>query len=316
MKCLVTGAPGFAGSHLCELLVADGAEVVAVAMPGESLHRIEHLKSSLEIRFADVADPNALAAAGGGFEADVVFHLAALASVPASFDDPKAAFRINTLGTVNLLDALKSSPPEKFIYISTAEVYGRVRQEDMPIRETEVLKPANPYSASKAAAEVAVRQCWRTYAFPAVVLRPFNHTGPRQGPGFAPSDFAGAVARIEKGLSEPRLAVGNLESSRDFTDVRDMVRAYALAARFAEPGEVYNISSGKRIKIADVLDILLSLSRADIEVVHDPARSRPSDTPVVVGDSAKFRRRTGWQPEIPVKQTLSDLLDSWREAVG
>jgi GDP-4-dehydro-6-deoxy-D-mannose reductase len=160
-----------------------------------------------------------------------------------------------------------------------------------------------------------VTQYWHTFGFPAVIMRPFNHTGPRQGPGFAPSDFAQAVAEIEKGARKPRMAVGNLDSRRDYSDVRDVVKAYLAAARRGEPGEVYNVSSGRAVAIREVLDILLSLTSADIAVETDPSRMRPSDTPILIGDSSKLMRRTGWKPTITdLAVTLGGLLDSWLEA--
>ncbi|MHC4714900.1 MAG: GDP-mannose 4,6-dehydratase [Planctomycetota bacterium] len=313
MKCLVTGAPGFAGSH--ELLVSEGFDVVGVALPGEDLSRLGEVKGKIDLRSVDICDAAGLSEAVSGERFDYVFHLAALASVPASFEDPPAAVRVNTLGTANLLDALRSKTPEKFIHISSADVYGTVRPEDTPLREGRPQRPSNPYAASKAAAEIICLQYWRTFALPVVILRPFNHTGPGQGPGFAPSDFARAIARIEKGADEPRLAVGNLDSERDYSDVRDIVKAYVAAARAGEAGEVYNVSSGRAVRISEVLEALLSGGTAEIEVVQDPAKMRPSDTPLVVGDSSKFRRRTVWSNTIDLKKTLADLLDWWRGVV-
>lgn len=315
MNVLVTGIAGFAGSHLAKRLVDEGHKVAGIAMPGESLKRLQPLGSGVETRFADIADAKSLSAALSGIEADYVFHLAAVASVPAAFAAPETAFRVNTLGTVNLLEAMRPARLKRFLYISSADVYGHVPPEALPLRETQTLRPASPYSASKAASEIIALQYWRAYALPVVILRPFNHTGPGQGFGFAPSDFAGAIARIERGLTSRKLSVGNLESYRDFTDVRDMVRAYALAARLCEAGEVYNISNGRSVRTGDVLKTLLGFSTAKIEMVPDPARQRPSDTPVVTGDHSKFSARTLWQPEIPLETTLRDLLNSYRAGV-
>lgn len=312
MNCLVTGAAGFAGSHLAEYLVKRGHAVVGLAMPGEDLFRLNGLRGSMEIRPEDITDRQSLRERIGNTKFDWVFHLAALASVANSFGAPGLAFRVNTQGTVNILEALRPKPPKMLVYVSSADVYGQVPASAIPIRETAPLKPASPYAASKAAAEIACLQYWRTFAFPIVVLRPFNHTGPRQGPGFAPSDFASAIARIEKGLDPPKLAVGNLDSHRDYSDVRDIVRAYALAAEHCEAGEVYNVSSGNAVKIGDLLQSLLSRSSAQVAVSQDPSRSRPSDVPYVLGDSSKFARRTGWRPEVPFDTTLTDLLDWWR----
>lgn len=315
MKSLVTGAPGFAGSHLAELHIAEGFDVVGIALPGEDVSRLAAVKDKVDVRFADVSDAAAIAKAVSGEHFDCVFHLAALASVPATFADPLAAVRVNTLGTANLIEALRAVPPGKLVCISSADVYGAVRPDETPLKESRTLAPGNPYAASKAAAEAIAWQYWRTFSMPVVVLRPFNHTGPRQGPGFAPSDFARAIARIEKGLDEPRLSVGNLESERDYSDVRDIVKAYLAAARKGEPGEIYNVSSGRAVRIREVLDILLSATKARIEVVQDPSKMRPSDTPIVVGDSSKFRRRTGWSNTIDLKTTLADLLEWWRGQV-
>ncbi len=315
MKCLVTGAPGFAGSHLVEHLVSEGIDVVGIALPGEDVSRLAGIKGKIDLRSVDICDAPGLRAAISGEDFDYVFHLAALASVPASFGDPPAAVRVNVLGTANLLEAFRAQPPGKFIQISSADVYGTVRPDETPLREARTLRPSSPYAASKAAAETICLQYWRTFALPVVILRPFNHTGPGQGPGFAPSDFARAIARIEKGADEPRLAVGNLDSERDYSDVRDMVRAYAAAARLGEAGEVYNVSSGRAVRISEVLETLLSGAGAEIEVVKDPAKMRPSDTPLVVGGSSKFRRRTGWSNTIDLEKTLADLLDWWRGAV-
>ena len=312
MTCLVTGIAGFAGSHLAECLLNAGREVAGLALPGEDLSRLNSVRDRIDLRLADITDAGALERALEGLEPAYVFHLAALASVPQSFAQADAALRVNTLGTLNLLEAFKSRRLSRFVYISSADVYGFVRADEVPVRETHRLKPSNPYAASKAAAEVVCTQYWRTFAVPVVILRPFNHTGPRQGPGFAPSDFARAISRIEKGLEAPRLTVGNLDSQRDYSDVRDVVRAYRDAAECCEPGEVYNISSGQATRIADLLSVLVSDARIDIEVVRDPAKARPSDTPVVVGDHSKFSRRTGWQPQIPFVDTLRNLLDWWR----
>lgn len=310
---LITGVAGFAGSHLAERLVAEGHQVVGISMPGEDLKRLDGLKGKIELRSADITDRLDLKTSTLSVRPDYVFHLAALASVANSFGAPALAFRVNTLGTVNLLETLRPHPPEKFIYISSADVYGAVAPSRVPIRETEPPRPASPYAASKAAAEVACLQYWRTYAMPVVILRPFNHTGPRQAPGFAPSDFARAIARIEKGLDPASLPVGNLDSRRDYSDARDIVRAYALAALRCEPGEVYNVSSGRAVRIGDLLSALLALSSAEIKIVPDPERARPSDSPIVVGDHSKFSRRTGWQPSVPFETTLFDLL-AWHRA--
>lgn len=312
MECLVTGAAGFAGSHLCELLAKEGHTIKGLAMPGEDLARLNGLKGSMEVWVADITDRTVLRDKLANARFDWIFHLAALSSVASSFGAPSLAFRVNTQGTVNLLEIFRQRPPKSFVYVSSADVYGVVPASEIPIRETCELKPASPYAASKAAAEIACLTYWRTFGLPVVILRPFNHTGARQGQGFAPSDFASAIARIEKGLDAPKLAVGTLDSYRDYGDVRDIVRAYALAAQRCEAGETYNVSTGNVVKIADLLDALLAKSSAKITVTQDPAKSRPSDMPYARGDSSKLRRRTGWEPAVPFDTTLEDLLAWWR----
>lgn len=317
MRALVTGIAGFAGSHLAELLLSEGFEVAGIALPGEDLSRLDGVRDSVEVRLADICDGDALSEAIEGMEPQYVFHLAAFASVPASFTHPAETVRVNAFGTANLFEQLRRLEPVKVVHISSADVYGQVRPDEVPIRETHELSPANPYAASKAAGEILALAAWRTFGLPVVVLRPFNHTGPRQGPGFAPSDFAMAIAGIEEGLQPPRLSVGNLRSMRDYSDVRDVARAYLAAARHCEPGETYNVSSGSAVEIRHVLDTLLGLAARDIEVVDDPEKMRPSDTPLVVGDNTKFRLRTGWEPNrIPIEETLADLLDWWRQQVA
>ena len=313
MQALVTGIAGFAGSHLAELLVREGFEVAGLALPGEDLSRLEEVADSVEVRRADICETEGLTAALEGLNPHYVFHLAALASVPASFERPSEAVRVNAYGAANLFSQSLPLHPSKIVHISSADVYGHVKPDEVPLRENRELKPANPYAASKAAGEVIAREFWRTEALPIVILRPFNHTGARQGPGFAPSDFAMAIARIEAGLEPPRLSVGNLSSMRDYSDVRDIARAYLAAALHGEPGEVYNVSSGAAVEIRHILDILLEMASCDIEVAEDPGKMRPSDTPLVVGDNTKFRRRTGWEPgKISTKETLAALLDWWR----
>ena len=189
-----------------------------------------------------------------------------------------------------------------------------VHEDELPIRETNPLRPLSPYAVSKVAQDMLAYQYFMSYGTDVVITRGFNHEGPRRGPVFVASDFAKQIADIERGLKTPVIHVGNLEARRDFTDVRDMVRAYWLALEKCEPGEVYNICSGTAWSIQKVLDHLLSLTKAKIEVRQDPARLRPSDVPILLGDNSKFVKATGWQPTIPFEQTLKDMLEFWRRA--
>jgi GDP-4-dehydro-6-deoxy-D-mannose reductase len=198
----------------------------------------------------------------------------------------------------------------------SSEEYGLVLPDEVPIKETNPLRPLSPYAVSKVAQDLLAYQYHQSYGLKTVRTRGFNHTGPRRGDVFVTSNFAKQIASIEAGLQEPVIRVGNLESVRDFTDVRDTVRAYWLAVEKGRPGEVYNIASGREITIRQLLDNLVALSRTQVEVEVDPERLRPSDVEVLIGDASKFHADTGWEPTIPLEQTLEDLLDFWRERVG
>ncbi len=316
MHAVITGIAGFAGSHLAELLLEEGLEVTGIARPGEDLSRLDGFAGRLRLASADLCNADDLAAALTSLRADWVFHLAALASVPLSLKSPAEAVRVNAFGTANLYYQIARCKLSKIVHVSSADVYGHVRPDDTPVRESKRVKPSNPYAASKAAGEIIALERWRTESLPVVILRPFNHTGPRQGPGFAPSDFAMAVARIEAGLDPPRISVGNLRSMRDYSDVRDVARAYLAAAQKGEAGEIYNVASGRAVEVGHILEILLKMASCEIEVVADQAKMRPSDTPVVVGDNTKFRYRTGWQPgRTPIEESLAGLLSWWRRRI-
>ncbi|MCK4231535.1 GDP-mannose 4,6-dehydratase, partial [candidate division WOR-3 bacterium] len=197
----------------------------------------------------------------------------------------------------------------------SSEEYGLVHPDEVPIAETNPLRPLSPYGVSKVAQDLLAFQYFKSYGLKVIRTRAFNHTGPRRGEVFATSNFARQIVMIEKGKAEPLIRVGNLDAVRDFSDVRDIARAYTLALEKGEPGEVYNICSGKGLKIRQLLDMLLAQSKVDIEIKEDPARMRPSDVGFLIGDATRFRAKTGWKPEIPFEQTLADLLDFWRERV-
>jgi GDP-4-dehydro-6-deoxy-D-mannose reductase len=215
-----------------------------------------------------------------------------------------------------LFEAIRLAQIKPVIQIAcSSEEYGLVKPEETPIKETNPLRPLSPYGVSKVAMDYLGYQYHQSYGMRIVRTRGFNHTGPRRGEVFAESTFAKQVALIEKGKQEPVLSVGNLEAERDYTDVRDMVRGYFLAATKGRAGEVYNICSGKTWRIKKVLDYYLSLSKVKVEVKQDPARMRPSDVPILLGDNSKFVKQTGWRPQIPLEKTLEDLLNYWRENV-
>ena len=247
---------------------------------------------------------------------ELIFHLAAQSFVPTSWRAPQETLTTNIIGETNLFESVRETKIEPVIQIAgSSEEYGLVNGEEIPIKETHSLRPLSPYAVSKIAQDFLGYQYFKSYNMRIVRTRGFNHTGPRRGDVFVCSNFARQVAMMEAGKQEPIIRVGNLNSIRDFTDVRDMVRGYWLAATKGEPGDVYNICSGKGYKMREILDHILSLSKIEVKVEVAPDRLRPSDVPVLIGDSSKFREKTGWSPEIPIEKTLEDLLNYWRERV-
>jgi GDP-4-dehydro-6-deoxy-D-mannose reductase len=247
---------------------------------------------------------------------DCVFHLAAQAFVPASWDSPWHTLENNIRGQLNvLLAAADMENQPRVLVIGSADEYGIVYPSELPIRETNPLRPNSPYSVSKVTQDLLGYQYYVSHHLPVVRVRPFNHIGPGQSPAFVASAFAKQIAEAEAGLREPVVRVGNLEARRDISDVRDMVRAYQLAITQGEPGEVYNLGAERSYAIREVLDGLLSLSNTKMIVELDPTRLRPSDVPDIVADCSKFRALTGWRAEIPLLTSLRDILDSWRSSI-
>ena len=245
-----------------------------------------------------------------------IFHLAAQSYVQSSFDEPAATLRINIESQLNLLEAIRRHDTQIRMHIAgSSEEYGLVHPDEVPMKETNPLRPLSPYAVSKVAQDKLAYQYFKSYGLHLVVTRGFNHTGPRRGTHFVTSTMARQIALIEAGKHEPVIYHGDLTSKRDWTDVRDMVRAYWLALDKGEPGEVYNVGMGKCWSIKEMLDMLLSHSTVKIRTQEDPARLRPSDVPILWADTAKFHRATGWEPQIPFEKTLADLLDYWRDRV-
>ncbi len=317
MRALVTGASGFAGSHLCEHLVAQpGWEVYAVCWAACSTENLDAVRPRITMLSGDLLDAPWTARTVAEVRPEVVFHLAGQASPAASFADPAGTFAANITGQLHLFQAILQAGLDPVVLaIGSGEEYGLVRPEDVPVDEDTPLRPTNPYAVSKIAQDYLALQYHLSHHLRAVRLRPFNHIGPRQAPGFVTADFARQIAAIEAGRRPPVIRVGNLAPRRDFTDVRDMVRAYALAVALGEPGQVYNIGRGTAHSIEEVLHTLLGLSRLPIQVEIDPQRMRPADVPLLVCDSTRFRERTGWEPRIPLAQSLHDILEYWRGRV-
>ncbi len=313
-KALITGITGFAGSHLADLLLKKKYQVHGLCRWRSRTENIDHIKSKVRLVEGDLLDSHSLQDLIIDVRPDYVFHLAAQSYVPASWTSPAVTLEINTIGACNLFEAIRAAQIEPVIQIAcSSEEYGLVKPDEIPIKETNPLRPLSPYGVSKVALDYLGYQYFKSYGMKIVRTRGFNHTGPRRGDVFAESTFAKQVAEIEKGRKEPVIQVGNLEAKRDYTDVRDMVNGYLLAALKGESGEVYNICSGKTVSIRKVLETFLQMSKVKVKVEQDPTRMRPSDVPILQGDAAKFKRRTGWQPEIPLEKTLKDLLNYWRD---
>lgn len=318
-RALITGFTGFAGSHLADYLVAEHPEVKVFGTYRWRSRRenIDHLGNSIELIEADLRDYSATRRMLEVTRPEMIFHLAAQSFVPSSWTAPDETLTTNIRSQTNLFEAVRELGLDPTIQIAcSSEEYGLVKPEETPIKETNPLRPLSPYAVSKVSQDFLGYQYHQSYGLKVIRTRGFNHTGPRRGDVFVTSNFAKQIAEIEAGINEPVIRVGNLDAVRDFTDVRDMVRAYWLAVNKAKPGEVYNIASGVGITIRELLDRLLALSTAEVTIETDPERLRPSDVEILVGDSSKFRADTGWEPRIPFDQTLRDILAYWREQLA
>jgi len=315
MRVLITGVAGFVGGHMVDFLRREAPDAVVVGLDSRPGRRAQSL--AIEIVQADLEDASSVRAAIARVSPDRVIHLAAQSSPQRSWEDPERTLRTNVLGMLHLLEAARAQPAApRILVVGSADEYGLVQSHELPLREDAPLRPASPYAASKVAAGYLALQYALSPGLPVVRTRTFHHTGPRRGEQFAESSFARQLAEIEAGQRPARLEVGNLEAVRDFTDVRDVVRAYwALLDRGAR-GEVYNVCSGRGVKLGELLQGLIALSGLRVEVHVDPARLRAADAPILIGDPSRLRAATGWEPEIPIDRTLRDLLDYWRERVG
>jgi GDP-4-dehydro-6-deoxy-D-mannose reductase len=315
MKVLITGITGFAGSHLADYILERGdAEVIGILRWRSRTENIEHFRDKVRFVECDLRDASSVRDVLDETRPDWIFHLAAQSFVPTSWTAPTESLVTNILGQLNIFEAVKKLHLMPKIQLAcSSEEYGLVHEDELPIKETNPLRPLSPYAVSKVGQDMLGYQYWMSFKLPVIRTRGFNHEGPRRGPVFVCSDFAKQIADIEKGRREPVVRVGNLDARRDFTDVRDIVRAYWLSLEKGEPGEVYNLCSGRAWTIREMLDMLLAMSKTKIRVEQDPTRMRPSDVPVLLGDASRFRKRTGWEPTIPFEQTMRDLLAYWRE---
>jgi GDP-4-dehydro-6-deoxy-D-mannose reductase len=319
MRALITGITGFAGSHLAEFLLNEHPEVEVFGTYRwrSRMDNIEHLRSKVKLLEADLRDYTSMYNALERSRPDYIFHLAAQSFVPSSWTAPNETLTTNISGQTNLFEAVRALRIDPVVQIAcSSEQYGLVLPDEVPIKETNPLRPLSPYAVSKVAQDYLGYQYFQSYGLKAIRTRGFNHTGPRRGHVFVTSNFCNQVAAIELGLQEPVIRVGNTDAIRDFTDVRDMVRAYWLAVTRGKPGEVYNIATGHGIRISELLDRILSLSKVEVKIEVDPERLRPSDVEILIGDSSKFRADTGWEPRIPFEQTVQDLLKYWRRTLA
>jgi GDP-4-dehydro-6-deoxy-D-mannose reductase len=310
VRILITGAGGFVGKHLTQHLLSTQP---GLELHGTTLSPSARLDERITWHTIDLRDEAGVEKLITSVRPDHIYHLAAQASPRRSFEIPWETLENNIRAQLNvLLASIQLSNPPRIMVVTSAEIYGRVSGDELPITEETQLRPTNPYGVSKVAQDLLGWQYAQSHKLPIIRVRPFNHFGPGQNTGFVAVDFALQIARIEAGLQPATMRVGNLSGQRDFTDVRDVVRAYALLMEQGEVGEAYNVASGEVQSIQFLLHTLCELSRCSIEVKTDPSRFMPLDVPIILGTAAKLRQLTGWQPTIPFRQSLGDILDDCR----
>ncbi|MCQ2469235.1 MAG: GDP-mannose 4,6-dehydratase [Ruminococcus sp.] len=310
MKALIIGAAGFVGGYLIDELDRNGQEVHATCLPNEKI------SGNCTAHTLDILKKDDISAILDDVKPDVVYHLAAQSSVALSWKKPRLTAEINVVGTLNVLEAVRECEKKmRLILIGSGEEYGFIREGACPLKETENLAPGNIYAATKACQGMLGGIYARAYGMDIVMVRAFNHSGAKQSPMFVISDFCKQIAEIEYGLKEPVISVGNLEAMRDFTDVRDVVRAYRMLSENGRSGQVYNVGRGQAVKISRILETALSYAKCGITVTQDKARMRAADIPLIEPDVSKINEDTGWKAEISMEQTIEDTLDYWREAL-
>ena len=313
MRALITGISGFAGSHLSEFLLSKGYKVYGTFYDKSTFSNLKDFIDKITLFECDIRNYDILKKIIKKVQPNEIYHLAAISFIPTSLENPKLTFDTNLYGTLNLYEAIKELKINpRVLFVGSADEYGLVKNNDLPIKGDCLLQPVNPYSISKVSADLMSYFYFKNYSLNIVRVRPFNHIGPRQSAEFVCSNFAKQIVEIEREMVEPIIKVGNLKAKRNFSDVRDMVRAYWLAIQRGETGEVYNICSEKTIKIGKLLNNLLDLSTKKIEIIKDLKRIRPSDNIILQCDSKKFRKKSSWKPEILFDKTLKDILEYWR----
>jgi GDP-mannose 4,6-dehydratase len=319
-KVLITGITGFVGSHLAEYILENkkGVSIIGLVRWRSPKDNILGILSKIKLEYGDLTDGYSVKKVLFDHKPDVIFHLAAQSYVDFSFNAPISTLETNVIGTANLLESIKelkdSGGYDPIVHIcSSSEVYGQVEKKEIPILETNTLRPASPYAVSKVAEDMLGLQYWLSWKIQTIRTRMFTHEGPRRGEVFAPSSFAKQIASIEAGLMAPTVKVGNLESIRTFMDVRDAVRAYWLLVTKCRPGDVYNIGGNETMSIGDMLNILIGFSTVkNIKIKVDPKRLRPSDVTLQIPSVEKFKKITGWSARMKFEKTLLDMLNYWR----
>jgi GDP-4-dehydro-6-deoxy-D-mannose reductase len=319
LNILITGISGFVGGHLAEFIVR---LATSHNIYGTTLGPIPDYFSQFDNKFIELTCNCNLTNKDNAIEVvrhsqpEIVFHLAGIASIADAWQDAERVLTNNIVGQLNILEAVRIVKPDaKILVVSSADVYGKIGMDEIPVTENNDLRPCSPYSVSKLAQEHLCYQYRDNCGLQTIIVRPFNHIGPRQQGNFVVPNFARQIAAIEANRQEPVLHVGNLASERDFTDVRDIVEAYWLLAVMGTPGETYNVASGSAIKIEELLEILLGYSKTRIDVRQDPSLMRPSDTPIMIGSAKKLEADTGWKTKRDIKQTLLETLNYYRSEI-
>ncbi|MFH0938929.1 MAG: GDP-mannose 4,6-dehydratase [Planctomycetota bacterium] len=315
MRVLITGTEGFTGSHLTEHCLSLGDEVWGTCRPQSRCVNLVHCLDQITLRVGDMAQPDFIRTVLRETHFDVIFHLAAVNVLHDTMKEPARAFEVNLLGGIHLLEAVRTqSPQTRIVMVSSAEVYGPVESENLPVKETHPFAPINVFAASKAALELVAHPFIHIYGLQVVIARPFNYTGPRQRSEFVCSTLAEQIARVEIG-GKPVIYVGDLYPKRDFSDVRDIIRGYRLLALHGQKGEAYNLASGVSVTIEHILNMLVDMARVKVEIRHDPARVRETQVLDVCGNHEKVAAAVGWAPEIPLIKTLRDMLNWHRDQI-
>lgn len=308
-KGLVIGAAGFVGKYLVEQIKADGIKCYATKLPHQ---RIDN--SGVEVYDLDIMDKDAIVSLLFEIKPDYIFHLAAQSSGGMAWKNPILTIDVNIKGSINVMEAVRELYYKpRLLLIGSGEEYGQMGLKEIPIKEEAVLHPGNIYAATKACQNMMGSIYAKAYDMELVMVRAFNHIGPGQSPLFVVSDFCKQVAEIETEVREPIIRVGNLAAKRDFTDVRDVTRAYVMLVKMGEVGETYNVGSGKAQEIRQILNLIIQYSKKEIRVEIDANKIRPVDVPIIEADITKINKLTGWKPEIPIEQTIQETLNYWRK---